>query len=198
MRAKRFFDFVVSIILLLMLSPVIGLISIVIKILMPGPIFFTQIRIGYSGKEFKLLKLRTMTLEPKAFKGIFEPGNKSRITCFGKILRKTKIDELPQLLNVLKGDMSLVGPRPEVKIWTETYPEKWAIVHLVKPGLTDNASIEFHNEEEILSHSREPEEIYRNIILPRKLDLYIDYVKNHTFGGDINIILQTIKAIILK
>jgi lipopolysaccharide/colanic/teichoic acid biosynthesis glycosyltransferase len=91
--------------------------------------------------------------------------------------------------------MSIVGPRPEVKEWTKVYPDKWAIVHLVKPGMTDNASIEFHNEEELLSQSKDPEETYRNVILPRKLDLYIDYVNNHTFRGDIMIILRTIKVI---
>jgi lipopolysaccharide/colanic/teichoic acid biosynthesis glycosyltransferase len=116
----------------------------------------------------------------------------------GKILRKTKLDELPQLINVIKGDMSLVGPRPEVKKWTDVYPEKWAIVHRVKPGITDNASIEFRNEEEILSQSSNPEETYRNIILPHKLELYINYVHHHSFFGDLMIIIRTIQTIIIK
>lgn len=127
--------------------------------------------------------------------GSFDAGDNSRITPFGQFLRKTKLDELPQLFNVLKGDMSIVGPRPEVKHWTEVYPEKWKIVHSVKPGITDNASIEFRNEEEILAQSNDPIKAYREEILPRKLDLYVDYVNNRSFMGDIVIIFRTIRVI---
>ena len=165
---------------------------------MPGPIFFIQTRIGKGGKEFRLLKFRTMRVKPKASEGSFDAGDQSRITALGKILRKTKLDEIPQLINVLKGDMSLVGPRPEVKKWTAVYPEQWAIVHQVQPGITDNASIEFRNEEELLARSSNPEETYRTVILPRKLELYINYVNHHSFFDDLMIILRTIQTIIIK
>ena len=165
---------------------------------MPGPIFFIQTRIGKGGKGFRLLKFRTMLVKPQTSEGSFDAGDQSRITALGKILRKTKLDEIPQLINVLKGDMSLVGPRPEVKKWTVVYPEQWAIVHQVLPGITDNASIEFRNEEELLAQSSNPEETYRNVILPRKLELYINYVNHHSFWGDLMIIIRTIQSVILK
>lgn len=163
---------------------------------MPGPIFFIQERVGLSGKLFKLIKFRTMTLSRNS--NNFEPGNKNRITTLGNFLRKSKIDELPQLVNVLKGDMSFVGPRPEVVEWTKVYKDLWAIVHEVKPGVTDNASLVFRNEEEILANSSNPIETYKNEILPHKLELYIDYVNNRTFLSDILIIIKTIKEVITK
>lgn len=128
-------------------------------------------------------------------RGSFDAGDTSRITPLGVLLRKYKLDELPQLLNVLIGDMSFVGPRPEVKQWTSVYPEKWNIVHSVKPGITDNASIEFRNEEMILANAVDPLGTYKEVILPRKLDLYIEYVQNRSFLGDIGIIFRTFKAL---
>lgn len=130
--------------------------------------------------------------------GIFEPGNTTRITSVGQILRKTKLDELPQLINVLLGHMSFVGPRPEVENMVALYPERWEKILTVKPGITDNASIAFLNEEYILEKAEDPEEFYREVILPQKMDLYEDYVKNHTFVSDLKIILRTINAIIFK
>ena len=198
MPLKRIFDILASFIGLIVISPVLIIVAFFIKLLMPGPVFFIQTRIGKVGREFRLLKFRTMMVKQKTSEGSFDAGDQSRITAFGKILRKTKLDEIPQLINVLKGDMSLVGPRPEVKKWTVVYPEKWAIVHQVKPGITDSASIEFRNEEELLAQSSNPEETYRNIILPSKLELYINYVNHHSFFGDLMIILRTIQSIILK
>lgn len=165
---------------------------------MPGPILFRQLRVGKNGKLFRLNKFRTMRVLKEAESGSFDAGNSSRITPLGKFLRKTKLDELPQLFNVLAGDMSIVGPRPEVKQWTEVYPEKWAIVHSVRPGITDNASILFRNEEDILAASSNPTETYKTEILPKKLELYIDYVNNQSFLGDIKIILKTIYTVIAK
>lgn len=127
--------------------------------------------------------------------GSFDAGDTSRITPLGVFLRKYKLDELPQLLNVLTGDMSFVGPRPEVLQWTSVYPEKWKIVHSVKPGITDNASIEFRNEEMILANAQDPLKTYEEVILPRKLDLYIEYVQNRSFLGDIGIIFKTFKVL---
>lgn len=198
MIIKRFFDFITSLLGLLVLLPVLGLIAFFIKLTMPGPIFFIQIRIGKRGKEFQLYKFRTMLVKPRTSEGSFDAGDQSRITALGKILRKTKLDEIPQLINVLKGDMSLVGPRPEVKKWTEVYPEQWTIVHQILPGITDNAAIEFRNEEELLAQSSNPEETYKNVILPRKLELYINYVNHHSFWGDLMIIIRTIQSIIVK
>ena len=198
MVIKRIFDISSSFLGLIIISPILLIVALFIKILMPGPVFFIQTRIGKGGKEFRLLKFRTMLVKPKTSEGSFDAGDPSRITALGKVLRKTKLDEIPQLINVLKGEMSLVGPRPEVKKWTAAYPEQWAIVHQVLPGITDNASIEFRNEEELLAQSSNPEETYKNIILPRKLELYIDYVNHHSLGGDLMIILRTIHTIITK
>ncbi len=195
---KRLFDILAAFTGLLILSPVIILTCILIKVTMPGPVFFIQNRVGRNRKEFKMIKFRTMSVKHGTDKDQFDAGNTSRITRLGKFLRKTKLDEIPQLINVLKGDMSIVGPRPEVKSWTKVYPEKWAIVHTVKPGITDNASILFRNEEEILAESPSPESTYSNEILPQKLDLYIDYVHNHSLWRDIIIIFRTIKEILLK
>lgn len=193
---KKLFDLFFSFVGLLLFSLLFFLITIAIKLLMPGPVFFIQQRIGHHSKPFRLIKFRTMRMAAGKSSGSFDAGNNSRITPLGRFLRKTKLDELPQLINVLKGEMSFVGPRPEVKQWTEVYPEKWKIVHSVKPGITDNASIEFRNEEEILAKSEDPIKTYKEVILPRKLDLYIEYVNNRSFTGDLKIILRTIKAIL--
>lgn len=195
---KRLFDISHSFIGLIIASPLLIVIAVLIKVFSPGPLLFCQNRIGLKNSIFKLYKFRTMKVAKEKEKGSFDIGDISRITPLGRILRKTKIDELPQLINVLKGDMSLVGPRPEVKKWTEVYPEKWDIVLSVKPGITDNASIEFRNEEEILSTAEDPEAMYRDVVLPRKLDLYIDYVNNHSFRGDLKIIFKTIVTVITK
>ncbi len=198
MHIKRIFDILASFFGIIIISPILLIVALFIKLSMPGPIFFIQTRIGKGGEEFRLLKLRTMLVKPKTSEGSFDAGDQSRITALGKILRKTKLDEIPQLINVFKGDMSLVGPRPEVRKWTAVYPEQWAIVHQVLPGITDNASIEFRNEEELLVQSSNPEETYRDVILPRKLELYINYVNHHSFLGDLMIILRTIQTIIIK
>ncbi|MBA4258956.1 MAG: hypothetical protein C0446_07315 [Chitinophaga sp.] len=195
---KRLFDFICSVIVLILIALPLLVVSILIKLTMPGPIFFVQERVGKNGRLFKLVKLRTMRVADGKSKGSFDAGDSSRITPIGNFLRKTKIDELPQLLNVLKGDMSLVGPRPEVKIWTEVYPEKWAIVHQVKPGITDEASINFRNEEVILKNALCPAETYKNQILPQKLALYIQYVHSQSFLGDLKIILRTIAHVLFK
>ena len=130
-----------------------------------------------------------------AEQGSFDAGATDRITGIGKILRKTKIDELPQLFNVLRGEMSFVGPRPEVQKWVSIYPERWEKILTVRPGITDNASIEFRNEEEILAASENPEKTYRDVILPLKLTFYESYVDNHSIAGDLYIIWKTFIAL---
>ncbi len=143
-----------------------------------------------------LFKFRTMTVRKGTEQGSFDAGSAARVTRVGAFLRKTKLDELPQLWNVLKGDMSLVGPRPEVRKWVEAYPERWARVLTVRPGITDPASIEFRNEEDILAASPDPERTYREVILPRKLDLYEEYVRTRSFWGDVGILLKTVWAVV--
>jgi|WetSurMetagenome_2_1015567.scaffolds.fasta_scaffold23478_3 lipopolysaccharide/colanic/teichoic acid biosynthesis glycosyltransferase len=198
MIKKRLFDILVSFIGLIICFPLFIVIAVLISLFMPGPVFFCQKRIGRYGKPFIICKFRTMTVKPETYEGTFDAGDKSRITLLGRFLRHTKMDELPQLFNLIKGDMSLVGPRPEIEKWTQVYTDKWAIVHSIRPGMTDEASIEFINEEEILSRSYDPEETYRNVILPLKLELNIEYVNNRTFLGDNIIILRTIKSILFR
>lgn len=193
---KRLFDLFASLLGLIIFLPLFLIIALLIVVLMPGPIFFRQKRIGKGGAPFRLYKFRSMKVLKEAEQGSFHAGDSSRITGLGRVLRKTKLDELPQLINVLRGDMSIIGPRPEVEQWTKVYPEKWDIVFQVRPGLSDNASIVFRNEEELLANSENPTETYRSVILPQKLNLYIDYVHNHSFMGDIVIIFRTIKEII--
>jgi lipopolysaccharide/colanic/teichoic acid biosynthesis glycosyltransferase len=184
--------------MLMLLIPLFVLIAVAIKLYDHGPVFFIQERIGKDGVSFRLCKFRSMSVMKVATKGYFEPGNVSRVTRVGKFLRKTKIDELPQLINVLKGEMSLVGPRPEVGKWVAEYPERWKKVHSVTPGITDNASIEFRNEEILLVQSECPEKTYRELVLPRKLDLYEKYVDSHSFMGDVKLVLKTVYCCIFN
>lgn len=195
---KRCLDLVVALIGLIILAPLFILIPVLIWMNDGGPVFFKHKRIGRNGKPFVLYKFRSMNQHSSASNGSFDPGDKSRITPVGKILRKTKLDELPQLINILMGDMSLVGPRPEVEKWVTVYPERWKVVLSVKPGMTDSASILFRNEESILAGSEDPVKTYREEILPIKLDLYEDYVRNRSFGGDLRLILKTLLYLITK
>jgi len=195
---KRAFDILFSALGLISLVPVELIIALFIFIEDRGSVFFTQKRIGLNQQPFTLYKFRSMTINRISSDGNFNAGDQSRVTKIGKILRKTKLDELPQLINVLKGDMSLVGPRPEVKKWVEFYPQQWAHVLTVKPGITDNAAILFRNEEEILAMSANPEMYYKEIILPEKLNMYSEYIKNHSLKGDILIIFKTIYSILKK
>lgn len=196
---KRNLDIVVSFLGLIVLSPLIIAISIVILLTEGRPVFFVQERIGRNFKIFKLYKFRSMTVKKQCTSnGEFELGNQLRVTPIGKVLRKSKLDELPQLINVLIGNMSLVGPRPEVKKWVDAYPQQWAIILSVKPGITDNASIFFRNEEELLSNSTNPETLYREIILPHKLRIYNDYINNRTLLGDLKIIFKTASTLLKK
>lgn len=189
---KRCFDIIASFFGLLMLSPVLLILAVAVVLDSGFPVFFVQKRVGKGGRQFRIFKFRSMTVSKAAAEGSFDAGNSRRVTRVGRILRKTKLDELPQLWNVFIGDMSLVGPRPEVQKWVEAYPERWRFVHSIRPGITDNASLEFRNEEEILAASDDPEVTYREVVLPRKLYLYEDYVRNRTFLGDIRIIFRTI------
>lgn len=196
MLVKRLFDIVVALVAVLLFLPIGLLVAIFIVCDSGWPILFKQKRVGWQGQEFVLYKFRTMANMPGAENGSFDAGNPYRVTRVGRWLRKTKLDEWLQFWNVLKGDMSIVGPRPEVKKWTMVYPDRWEIVHRVKPGITDNASLLFRHEEQLLSASPSPETTYRDEILPQKLDLYIQYVNHHTLLSDVIIILKTARAVV--
>lgn len=193
--AKRLFDILASAIGLALLAPLMLIIAAAVRLTSSGPALFRQTRVGRHGQDFTLRKFRTMTHKPQAARGHFDAGDASRVTRLGRFLRKTKLDELPQLLNVLAGDMSLVGPRPEVRKWVQAYPDRWAAVLAVRPGITDPASIEFRNEEDILAAAPDPQAAYRDRILPRKLDLYEQYVATRSLPRDIALIFRTFRAL---
>lgn len=193
---KRLFDIVASGIGLVVLLPLLILIALAVAVNSGLPVLFRQSRVGRGGRDFRLMKFRTMSVLKAAERGTFEAGSARRVTAVGRILRKTKLDELPQLWNVLLGDMSLVGPRPEVRKWVEVYPERWAWVHTVRPGITDPASILYRNEEELLAASPDPERMYREEILPRKLQCYEAYVRDRSFCGDLGILFRTVWVVV--
>ncbi|OGV34328.1 MAG: hypothetical protein A2020_04595 [Lentisphaerae bacterium GWF2_45_14] len=195
---KRPFDLLFSLTALLLLSPVLVIVGILVKATSQGPVFFRQERAGKNGKYFRIFKFRSMAVDPDAEKKGFEPGSKMRVTPLGRILRKTKLDEFPQFFNVIKGEMSIVGPRPEVRKYVEAYPERWAKVLSISPGITDPGSIEFRNEEDILSASSAPEREYIENLLPQKLDLYEKYAQSISFLSDIRIIVRTMAAVVFK
>lgn len=192
---KRTFDIVVSLLGLVALGPVLLGVALAARLTSGRPVLFTQERLGRGGRPFSLKKFRTMTNRPGAEAGLFEPGSRVRVTPFGRLLRAWKLDELPQLWNVLKGEMSFVGPRPEIRKWVEAYPERWRRVLAVKPGITDPASIVYRDEEDILARSADPDRTYREVILPHKLDLYEGYVAGRSFKGDIGLILETLRRV---
>ena len=194
---KRLLDMFFSALGLIILSPLFPLVALLIKLDSMGPVFFRQKRMGQGGQLFYLLKFRTMISDKQKEANGFEPGSFQRVTRVGKFLRKTKLDEIPQLVNVLIGDMSLVGPRPEVERYSNFYSEKFADVLSVRPGITDSASIKYRNEEQILSQSHDPQKTYQEIILPDKLEIARAYVKsNVSFWGDVHIIAQTFLSIL--
>ncbi|MFR6018276.1 MAG: sugar transferase [Paraclostridium sordellii] len=192
---KRLFDIGASSIGLILLSPILILIAICIKLDSKGPVFFKQIRVGKNKELFKIYKFRTMVTDAEKLGKQITIGNDTRITKVGTFIRKCKLDELPQLINVLNGDMSLVGPRPEVPKYVELYDEYQKQILLVQPGITDYASIEFRNESEILGESKDPENKYINDIMPYKIELNIKYIKNISLYEDLKLITRTIKAI---
>lgn len=193
---KRIFDLFFSGIGLIIISPIFMLLSLLIALDSQGGIFYKQVRIGKNMRPFKLFKFRTMYANSDK-KGLLTVGdNDNRITRVGYYLRKYKLDELPQLINVLIGDMSFVGPRPEVEKYVKLYNNEQQKVLSVKPGITDWASIRYVNESELLARSSEPEKTYINEIMPAKLAINLEYVKQNNLLIDIKIILYTFKAIL--
>lgn len=193
---KRLFDIIFSLAGILFLLPLFLLISLLVAFSSRGGIFYVQTRVGKGGKDFSLFKFRTMHTGAER-KGLLTVGAKdSRVTRVGYFLRKYKLDELPQLFNVLFGSMSLVGPRPEVRKFVELYNEEQKKVLTVKPGITDYASIEYSNENEMLARSSTPEETYINEIMPHKLSLNLKYIREKGLMTDLRIILKTIAKVV--
>lgn len=195
---KRIFDIFFSIIGLILLFPFFLIIALMILIDSPGGVFFKQQRVGKDNVDFYLFKFRSMKTGADK-RGLLTVGERdSRITRMGYFIRKYKIDELPQLLNVLRGDMSLVGPRPEVRKYVDLYDDNQKVVLKVKPGVTDYASILYSNENELLAKAANPEQMYIEEILPAKLKLNIKYINDHGFFGDLKIIFETFGKIIKR
>ena len=195
MFLKRVFDIIASFCGIIILFPLIIIVSILIKITSKGPVLFKQIRVTKNGKLFKIYKFRTMKENSEGNKQI-TVGKDNRITGIGHILRKTKLDELPQLFNVLKGEMSLVGPRPEVPKYVELYTDEQREILKVPAGITDYASIYFSNESELLGEVEDPEEFYIKKIMPYKIELNKKYINEIGIMTDIKIIILTILKIL--
>ena len=195
-KVIRFFDFVLSLVGLVVLAPIFIVLAVWIKIDSVGPVFYKQIRVGQNGKDFGLFKFRSMVVDADK-KGLITVGGKDpRITRSGYFIRKYKLDELPQLINVLVGDMSLVGPRPEVRKYVELYDDEQNKVLSVKPGITDYASIEYMDENEILGKSTDPEKTYIEEIMPEKIKYNMKYIKNRSLIEYFKIIFLTVLKII--
>ena len=193
--AKRTFDAVAAAAGLIVLSPVIAGIAIAIKRGSKGPLLYKGTRVGMNGEPFQMLKFRTMVVDADKIGGSSTPEDDPRITPIGKTLRKYKLDELPQLINVLKGEMSFVGPRPQVQWAVDLYTPEEREILTVRPGITDEASLKFSNEAEILKGSKDPDKDYIEKIHPEKMRLSREYVRNRSFSGDLSIIARTAGAI---
>ena len=193
---KRLFDIICSLIGIIILLPFFVIISVLIIVNSGFPVFYFQTRVGKNSKNFNLIKFRTMHTHADK-KGLLTVGGRDvRVTAIGYFLRKYKIDELPQLINVLVGSMSLVGPRPEVSKYVDLYNVQQLQVLNVRPGITDLASLEFINENELLAQSPNPEETYIKSIMPQKLALNLKYIAQRSFGTDVKIIYKTILKIV--
>lgn len=194
--AKRMLDVVLTLAALPVVLPLMTVIAIWVRLDSPGPACFRQERVGRGGKLFRIHKFRTMHAGPGGGLEITAAGD-ARITRAGRWLRRTKLDELPQLFDVLRGEMSLVGPRPEVARYMAMYPaEVRQRILSVRPGLTDRAAIEFRDEERLLAGADDPETIYVQRVMPIKQAYYLDYVKQHSVAGDLRILLDTLKALL--
>ena len=194
---KRLFDILASGFGLLILSPLFLILAVWIPLDSPGPVFYRQTRVGRGGRDFRIFKFRTMRVGADKGSLVTIGGRDPRVTRAGAFLRRLKLDELPQLINVLVGDMSLVGPRPEVRKYVDLYTPEQLHVLDVRPGMTDAASIKYRNESELLGQAENPEDYYIHVVLPDKLAINLDYVRNHSFWGDIQLIFKTIWKVIV-
>ena len=192
---KRLFDLFFSFIGIVILSPIILVIFAAIKLYDNGPVFYKAPRIGLKGIPFKMIKFRTMIINADKMGASSTKADDPRMTKPGSVLRKYKLDEIPQLFNVFAGKMSIVGPRPQVAWAVELCNEEERKILSVRPGITDYASIKFHNEEEILKGSEDPDKLYMEMIHPEKMRLSLEYVRNQSFFTDIKIIFLTIRKV---
>lgn len=192
---KRIFDIILSLFGLIILLPFMLIIAIFIKLDSKGPVFFKQVRVTKNGREFKIFKYRTMRVGSDKYRQI-TVGKDNRITKVGAFLRKYKLDEIPQLINVLIGDMSLVGPRPEVPKYVALYTDEQKEILKVRAGITDYASIEFSDENDLLASEEDPEKAYIEKVMPKKIELNKKYISEISILTDIKIILLTIKKIL--
>jgi len=195
---KRLFDIKISLIGFLILSPILAVIALLIKLNSKGPVFYRGVRVGQKGKLFRIYKFRTMVADADKIGGSSTPEDDKRVTRLGRLLRKFKLDELPQLLNVIEGDMSFVGPRPQVEWAVRLYNDEEKKLLGIKPGITDYASIKFSNEDEVLRGSKDPDKDYLEKIAPEKMRLSLEYVNDHSFFGDIDIIIKTLKKVVRR
>lgn len=192
---KRLFDIIASSVGLIILSPIFLIVAVWIRLDSKGPVFYRQLRVGRNNKDFRIFKFRSMAVGADKGSLVTIGGRDPRVTRSGYYIRKYKIDELPQLINVLIGDMSIVGPRPEVRHYVNYWRPQQLRVLSVRPGITDPASIKFRNENELMEKVSNPEEYYINVIMQEKIKLYLDYVDNCSFWYDIKLIFLTMKAI---
>ena len=188
---KRLFDIVASSLGLIFLSPLFLILAIWIKLDSKGPVFYRQIRVGYKNKDFRIFKFRSMRVGADKGSLVTIGGHDPRVTRSGYFIRKYKFDELPQLINVLLGDMSLVGPRPEVRHYVDYWTPEQKHVLDVRPGITDPASIKFRNENELMEKAEDPEKYYIEVIMQEKIKLYLEYVEKHNFCYDLGLIFKT-------
>jgi lipopolysaccharide/colanic/teichoic acid biosynthesis glycosyltransferase len=188
---KRLFDVVLSLVGLLLVAPLLLLIAVLIKLASPGPILYRGMRVGQFGRPFRILKFRTMVVDAERRGGSATAEDDPRVTSIGKLLRRYKLDELPQLGNVLMGDMSFVGPRPEIQKYIERYTQEEKGILKLRPGITDWASIWNSNEAAVLEGSSDPEGTYEELILPTKIALQLKYLQDHSFVTDLKILFHT-------
>lgn len=188
---KRLFDVIASGLGLIVLSPLFFILAIWIKLDSKGPVFYRQVRVGYKNKDFRIFKFRSMRVGADKGSLVTIGGHDPRVTKSGYFIRKFKFDELPQLINVFLGDMSLVGPRPEVRHYVDYWTPEQMHVLDVRPGITDPASIKFRNENELMEQAEDPEKYYIEVIMQEKIKLYLEYVEKHSFLYDIGLIFKT-------
>lgn len=195
---KRLFDIIASCCGLIVLSPLFLVLAIWIKWDSKGPVFYRQVRVGKRNRDFRIFKFRSMRVGSDKGSLVTIGGRDPRVTKSGYIIRKYKFDEFPQLINVFIGDMSLVGPRPEVRHYVDYWTSEQMHVLDVRPGITDPASIKFRNENELMEKAENPENYYINVIMQEKIKLYLEYVQNASFWYDIKLIFQTFKVIVTE
>jgi lipopolysaccharide/colanic/teichoic acid biosynthesis glycosyltransferase len=195
---KRIFDIVASGLGLIVLSPLFLIIAVWIKLDSRGPVFYRQTRVGRYNKDFRIFKFRSMRVGSDKGSLVTIGGRDSRITRSGYFIRKFKLDELPQLINVVRGDMSLVGPRPEVRHYVDYWTAEQMHVLDVRPGITDPASIKFRNENKLMEQAEDPEKYYIEVIMQEKIRLYLEYVEKQGFWYDLGLIFQTFWVIVSK